>query len=216
MSTKEEFEIEKIKLEIAQLNEPFWKKPNIMISVTTVLLTAIIGFSSYFAKVDQEHIAQIKALESKIKENKEASQKLELENLNIKNTHIQIQAEQYQKNYDESKIKLSAMEKDIAIKSKNLANFITDLKKTKSSYNLYKEKVNNITQYMANYGVGYAKGVLSSNSGKLKINQIATLPTPDERVQEIERFTTNIINQTFAKYTTKKAGELALLDQPGQ
>ncbi|MDA9303621.1 hypothetical protein N9Q03_00615 [Flavobacteriaceae bacterium] len=64
---------------------------------------------------------------------------------------------------------------------------------------------------MAGYGPGFAKGVLSSTSGKNKIKQITEIANKKIQAKEIEKFTNDIVSQTFRKYLTKKNNELRLI-----
>jgi hypothetical protein len=246
METKEALEAEKLRIEIAQLKEPYWKKPGTMISTATVIITAIIGFSSYFVKVNQENVSKIKELELKIKENAGLSQKIEVENLNLQKTQIEIEARENRTRYEQSKqeliqvgkeidkkskaldavrVELGAakdkyaqnkqmLDKQIADKSRALNALSLDLVNSKNTYNQYKEKVKNVVKYMADYGPEYARGVLSSPSGKLKISEIAAMPVMEERIKEIDKFSMNIVRQTFVRYISKKEGELEILSQP--
>lgn len=217
MNSREEFEIEKIKLEIAQMKAPFWKKSNILISVATILVSVIIGFSSYFASVDQKNVALIEDLKSKIKENETIRQRIEVENLNLQKTKFQANAEELEKKYNEAQAKLDAIEKeiksrntDLTVAKKDLLAARTDLSTAKKDYVNYKKKVEDITTYMHDYGIGYAEGILKSESGRKAMEKIARLPDNEERKKEIESFAIQIVRQTFDKYTSKKSGELEL------
>ena len=61
--TKEELEKQKLKVEIEQFQKPFWKNPTLIISFLTVIISATIGFSSYFTKVNQDNITKIEELQ---------------------------------------------------------------------------------------------------------------------------------------------------------
>jgi DNA repair exonuclease SbcCD ATPase subunit len=177
--------------------------------------------------VDQENVSKIKELEQKNRENEALQQKIKVENLNLQKTQIEIQAEENRSKAEQYSVRLIQVEKEFSLKNNELktvnekliinASKLIDsaekLSNIKTDYAEYKEKVKKITEYMAGYGPGYAKGVLGTESGKSKMKEIAELPNANDRAREIEIFTMNIINQTFNKYTSKKNGELSLIEK---
>ncbi|MDA8850171.1 hypothetical protein N9J10_01585 [Flavobacteriaceae bacterium] len=209
--TKEELEKQKLKVEIEQIRKPFWKNPTLIISFLTVIISATIGFSSYFTKVNQDNITKIEELQELTKKQEALERKIELQNLNLQKTQIENRAKQLQTNLDKINANLMKLESSLLIKNQKLSKLTTNLEKEKKRNKNYFETVEKITLYMADYGPGYAKGVLSSTSGKNKIKQITEIANKKIQAKEIEKFTNDIVSQTFRKYLTKKNNEIRLI-----
>jgi len=217
MENKEQYEIEKIKIEIAQLKEPFWKKPNTLLSVVTIIITALIGFNSYFVKVNQENISKIEELEEQNKISKALQDKIILENHALEKTKMLLVAEDNERKYNASvialknaEIALNKVEHDIKSTSSKLNKVQENLLLEKEKYNKYQEKVKKVTEYMSGYGPGYANGIITSNQGKQKIRQISELDDKEEQIKQIADFTMKVVSQTFNKYTIVKSGHLEI------
>lgn len=208
---KEDLEKQKLQVEIDQLNRPFWKNPTIVISSVTVILSALIGFSSYFNQVDQDNVEKIKELKELIQKQEAVERKIELQNLQLQKTQIENEAKEL-----EQQLLILAEEveqKKAILQTKNnaLAKLKLQLAEEKIRSKTYLEKVSQVTAYMADYGPGYAKGLLSSTSGVAKIKEITNLDDPSKQAEEIENFTLSIVNKTFKKYLQKKGDEIRLI-----
>lgn len=210
--TKEELEIQKLKVEINQLEKPFWKRPPIVISFLTVVISALIGFSSYFKQVNQDNIAEIEKLQGLVKEKEALDKKIELQNLNLQKTQIENDAKSLKKELDDLTFEVQQQKSILKLKNEQLAQLKSDIVKEKTRREKYIKKVSEITKYMADYGPGYAKGIISSPSGQEKINQITKINSNVEQAKEIGNFTNNIVRQTFEKYIQKKGDEIRLID----
>lgn len=209
--TKEELEIEKLKVEINQLEKPFWKKPAIVISFLTVVISALIGFSSYFKQVNQDNIAEIEKLQGLVKEKEALDRKIELQNLNLQKTQVENDAKRLKDELDELITEVQQQKAILQSKNVQLGQLKSQIKTEKARREEYIEKVSEITQYMADYGPGYAKDLISSPSEQEKIYQITRVEPKQQQAKEIENFTNNIVEQTFKKYIEKKGDELQLI-----
>lgn len=210
--TKEELEIEKLKVEINQLETPFWKKPTIVISFLTVVISALIGFSSYFKQVNQDNIAEIKELQGLVKEKEALDKKIELQNLNLQKTQIENEANRLKEELDELIIEVQQQKTVLKLKNEQLTHLTSEINKEKVMREEYIEKVSEITNYMADYGPAYASDIISSPSGQEKINQITKVESDVEQAKEIENFTNKVVRQTFKKYIQKKGDEIRLIN----
>mgnify|MGYP000362295561 FL=1 len=115
--TKEELEKQKLKVEIEQFQKPFWKNPTLIISFLTVIISATIGFSSYFTKVNQDNITKIEELQELTKKQEALERKIELQNLNLQKTQIENRAKQLQTNLDKINANLMKLESSLLIKN---------------------------------------------------------------------------------------------------
>ena len=129
--TKEELEKQKLKVEIEQIRKPFWKNPTLIISFLTVIISATIGFSSYFTKVNQDNITKIEELQELTKKQEILERKIELQNLNLQKTQIENRAKQLQTNLDKINadlLKLESYAKPTIFFTESFTLFNLDLK----------------------------------------------------------------------------------------
>ncbi|MDA9303620.1 hypothetical protein N9Q03_00610 [Flavobacteriaceae bacterium] len=129
--TKEELEKQKLKVEIEQFQKPFWKNPTLIISFLTVIISATIGFSSYFTKVNQDNITKIEELQELTKKQEALERKIELQNLNLQKTQLENRAKQLQTNLDKINADLLNLESSLIIKNQKLSKLTTNLEKEK-------------------------------------------------------------------------------------
>lgn len=129
--TKEEIEKQKLKVEIEQFQKPFWKNPTLIISFLTVIISATIGFSSYFTKVNQDNITKIEELQELTKKQEALERKIELQNLNLQKTQLENRAKQLQTNLDKINADLLNLESSLIIKNQKLSKLTTNLEKEK-------------------------------------------------------------------------------------
>lgn len=205
--TKEEIEIKKIALEIEKIKLPFWKNP----AYLTILVTIIIGFSSYYVATDNEKKKQIETLEA---ENK----KLEQQQSSLQKTKVELNADYYQRKFEDYRSKKEEIERSIQLKEFRLigledklkesenkfVDFQTKLREqekqfneTKIEYEELKKNVNLVIDEVAQYGPKYANGLIRSPEGQDKVTFIISLTDKNLMRTEIGRFAYGICNQAF-------------------
>lgn len=218
---EDQLRIKKLELEIAELTKPNWQKPSyltILVSVLTILISATIGFSQYFTKVNQENVRKVEELENKLAENKDQQHKLEIarfkyETLMAKNENEEIMKKTVILNQEitENQKKLSITESEIQKKQIEIQSAKVKLKNLEKTYTNFKHLVSVTIRKYKEYSPGYANGIINSQSGQAKINEIVQLKNTDNQRIEISRFAFGIMNQTYTKSTEQILSELGEL-----
>lgn len=224
-----QLQAEKLRIEINQLNEPFWRKSNVMVSVFTIILTAIIGFSSYFVSVDEANQRKITELEAKIEEDTKIQHEIELRTLGLEKTQMQQLADDNKKKYDESATRLvdigtriNAKEKEITLKKQQIAGkeqtiaankkkleyLNSELESARIHYNRYIREVKEVVSYMKDYGPSYGHGIVDSPNTVAVLQQVAATEGTENRIAAIKKFTNHVLDQTFSRYSQLKEMKL--------
>jgi hypothetical protein len=212
--TKEELEQRKLQLEIEKLKLPFWKNP----AYLTILVTIIVGFSSYYIATDKEKKHQIDDLTKKNDILEKQQNELERTKVELTADHFQRMSEdlkykneEIEKNIQLKELKLITLENNFTAAKKDFANFQVKLNqqekeynRTKAEYENYKQRVKSVIDEVATYGPGYANGLIRSPAGQEQINYIISLSDKNLMKTEIGRFAFGISNQAFDQSLAKK------------
>jgi hypothetical protein len=217
---EDQLRIKKLELEIIELSKPNWKKPSyltILVSVLTILISATIGFSQYFTKVDQENARKVEELEGKLNDNKEQQHKMEMATqkyetflINTENEEIKKKNSEIKQYLIDNQNKLFITEQKIKDKQSELQNSNLKLQNVEKKFNGYQHLVSNTINKYNEYSPGYAKGIIDSPSGQEKIKEIIGLKDVENQKYEIERFAYGVMNQTHIKSTEKITSELGI------
>ena len=203
-----------------KLKQPFYKNP----AYLSILVTIILGFSSYYIATD-------KAKEQQIKDLKEQNSTLSDTKTALEKTKIELRAEHYQQQFQEFKSKKEEVERSIQLKEIQFINLSdkldraekeykdyknklgqvqTQYEETKKEYEQYKKRVRQVIGEVANYGPSYARGLIKSPEGQEQINFIITQSDKRLMKTEIERFAFGISNQAFDQSLTRKRIDLRI------
>jgi hypothetical protein len=218
--TKEELEIKKLELEVDKLKQPFFKNP----AHLSILVTIILGFSSYYIATD-------KAKEKQIKELTEQNAILYEKQTSLEKTKVELRADHFQRQFEEFKSKKEEVEQSIQLKEIQFMRLSDKLEEAEREYNDYKIKLNQVqnqyvatkTEYedykkrvsivideVADYGPDFAKGLIKSPEGQEKINFIISQNDKGFMKTEIERFAFGISNQAFDQSFARKKIDLRI------
>lgn len=216
--SKEEIEIKKLELEVKKLKQPMYKNP----AYLTIIVSIILGLSSYFVLTDQakaEQIVRLKAENENLEDQKEALEK----------TRIELKADHYQRQYEDFKFKTEEIAREIQLKEMKLISYSdkveqqeilysefkkklnkvqTEYAATKEEYERYKERVREVIDEVGEYGPNYAKGLIKSPSGQQQIQFIISQNEQALIKSEIERFAFGISKQAFDQSLVKKKLDL--------
>ena len=225
--TKEEAELKKIELEIKRLKLPFWKNP----AYLTILVTLIIGFSSYYVTVGKAKRAQIADLRTEIEKLEQQKFSLEQQENSLERTKEELKADHYQRQYEYFKDKKEEIERSIQVKELRFINLEDKLKRSeveltkvessiqnqekeyeqlKIQYDDYKAKVNKVIEEVEDYSPSYANGLIRSPEGQSKINFIMSITDKNLMKTEIGRFAYGISNQAFDESIARKKLKLEI------
>ncbi|MCE7990967.1 MAG: hypothetical protein HEP71_03270 [Roseivirga sp.] len=200
--TEDELRKKKLLLEIEELSKPSWKKPaylTIIVSAITILITAMIGFGQYYDKVDKDNQRRVEELEKVISENKDQQHKMEIATAKYE-TLIAQSARDSMLNSNEAlrleiiaeQGKLRKIQSDILAREK-------ELQKVKGDYADFKSQVVGILDQYKRYSQGFANGVIRSDEGKEKIEEIRQIANPELQRSEIGRFAYTVTQQTYTQ-----------------
>lgn len=213
--TEQELKIRKLELEIADLSTPRWKRPaylTIIVSAITIIVSAIIGFSNYFSRVDDERAKQITDLQSTIERLEDERHFNEISSKNIELNRLKEQI----KSLDAQKLKI-----EIEIQDSKLALILSNQELAQSRQRLadvkkeHEEYVENVTSILSKYkelAPKHGNRLISSASGQAKIKQIMMITDPNVQRVEIGKFAYGITNQTYSETLQEIKSELKLED----
>ncbi|BDS11275.1 hypothetical protein [Aureispira anguillae] len=209
--TEEELKLEKLRQEVKQLSKPDWLKPaylTILVSALTIVITTAVGFYQYFAKVNQDNVDKIEALEKALTKN-------EIQQYKTEKATLAFELAQLKMGRDSAKIEKEIInqelmeikhEKELAeAKKKTLSRQLATVRRSFSNYNSLVEST--IEKY-ENYSSGYARGIISSPSGQRKILEIVEMKNPKQQQEAIEEFAYKVMRQTYQKSSTKIKEEI--------
>ena len=149
MSSLQELQQQKLIEEIRLLREPFWKKPSyltVVISALTIIVTAAIGFSTYYHNKDELREAQIKNLEEKIKQSQQSEE-------NARFQLQELESETYRLRYEDFKDKTAEKQELLRTISIELDKKNQDLKEVRSKVARVANEVENFIS--EKYAPGY-------------------------------------------------------------
>ncbi|WP_298516347.1 hypothetical protein [uncultured Kordia sp.] len=197
MATKEELEILKLEEELKQLKAPFWKKPSyltIIGSGLTIIISAAIGFSSYYTKVDLDNKAKLEQLQNKIKESEKAAAVAKDETNKLKSETYKLRYEDYKNRVEDKKNELSEMEDKLKVAERRLNNYKARFKSVSSEVENYISK---------QYTPGFTEGILDTNEEEMK-----KFATNAETLTNLRKFIAFVVKRTYTKSNEKRKAEL--------
>jgi len=215
---KTSLEEKKLLLEIRELEKPFWQKPaylTIIISSLTVIISAGIGFSAYYTKVDEANLKTIDDQKKTIEDLKDQQHYTELAKRELEITQKGLEMERIDVQKSEAEEHLKQSETRLKTKDAQLHTIEAQISQSQSRYLAYKDSVKNVVTYISQYGPGYAKGLIESPSGQDAINDIMDIEDKRAQKAEIERFAYRVSEQAFIKTENRKSQDLGLGPLPG-
>lgn len=196
--TKEDYEIEKLKVEISILKKPFLKKPtsiSVLISAATVIVTAIIGFKTYFTEVNTENIAEIKRLENVVKINENLKNEIIYQKSQLSQKQVELEADYYQRKYEDYKVKTDNQKEEL-LKVKHETDIFKDRMMT-----VIKESENYVS---SEYLPGFMSGILANETNKKELLNYAS----EDNVEDLEKFIKWLIERTYVNANKKRQEKL--------